>query len=820
MTMKRALMLLGLLAGVCASGFSAASVVRPNLKITSGWATGESGWGAAMNTSLDNIDAASPMSVQAYGATPNDGSDDTTPFLDAIAALPAKSTLFVPAGTWNLSTWTAQTLTKEVRLIGAGPQATIIRVRGSASEGFLKPTKNISVHSLTIDSCGTAFDFSSVATLLDHVTFEDVEITNSKRGIYGSNTTAGAGVLNMRVVRCRIENMTQYGIYMILPMLADAQILDNRVRRVTERGIQFGNNTLAYAADRGRYVIRGNIVDSVTAIYPKSAVGILAYGWRAIIESNQIRDVFKDDSLLSPDLDGTDAEGIYTKCRFTTIAHNVLVDAGQSEGFINVKGMARTEVAVTSPYGYAVLVSDNVLIDTGTTGRKTKGIKVACSEAQITNNYIEGHTDVGIYTDGDNADNFTISGNFLQGIRGAGGIKIFGGGRGIIVRDNIIDSVTTAYNDTLQNAGIWIQKTGGSGVELSGNRIHAIRNMGNTPVGILIKPSGTLKDVRVVNNHIDRATYGIQFSNTAMDSVYVVHNSFRNIATDDIKYSTGATPTNLVENPIAAVVLYEAANDAAIKNGTNAQELRVYGTYTDASNYERLLLQTTSNDARIAHQYAGTGGAGKLIFQTDGSDRWSVGSTGTWLPENHNTYDVGSAGAKVRDVFATGMKVIGRSTSLVPMSVTGLPSTKLPYMAVIGDSATSDTLWLFKPGSVSSTGNRVAHLESRQSVAPTIAAGAALGDGPTVAVTAGGTDAAGMIELTAGTSPATGIAATVTFRSPYFAAPKCVIIGNARTGSAARQAYVSSVTTTTFVVSFDVAPVAATRYDFYYWVIE
>jgi hypothetical protein len=105
-------------------------------------------------------------------------------------------------------------------------------------------------------------------------------------------------------------------------------------------------------------------------------------------------------------------------------------------------------------------------------------------------------------------------------------------------------------------------------------------------------------------------------------------------------------------------------------------------------------------------------------------------------------------------------------------------------------------------------------------VAPTIAAGAALGSAPTVAVTAGGTDAAGMVELTAGTSPTTGVAATITFRSPYFTAPKCVVLSNSRVGSAARQAYVSSSTSTTFVISFDVAPVASTRYDFTYWIIE
>ena len=162
------------------------------------------------------------------------------------------------------------------------------------------------------------------------------------------------------------------------------------------------------------------------------------------------------------------------------------------------------------------------------------------------------------------------------------------------------------------------------------------------------------------------------------------------------------------------------------------------------------------------------------------------------------------------------LELTGATAATTPLLIVGPASATAPYSQ--WRSSAGDTLWSIKPGRTA--GNAVAHLKSGQSVAPTIAAGAALGTAPTVAVRAGGTDAAGMVELTAGTSPTTGVAATVTFRSPYFTAPKCVVLGNARTGSAARQAYVSSTTTTTFVISFDVAPTASTRYDFYYWIVE
>lgn len=53
----------------------------------------------------------------------------------------------------------------------------------------------------------------------------------------------------------------------------------------------------------------------------------------------------------------------------------------------------------------------------------------------------------------------------------------------------------------------------------------------------------------------------------------------------------------------------DTAYTLAQRNGANAQTLRVYGTYTDASNYERLALKTTAgSQVELAAETAGTGG--------------------------------------------------------------------------------------------------------------------------------------------------------------------------------------------------------------------
>lgn len=53
----------------------------------------------------------------------------------------------------------------------------------------------------------------------------------------------------------------------------------------------------------------------------------------------------------------------------------------------------------------------------------------------------------------------------------------------------------------------------------------------------------------------------------------------------------------------------DAANTLAQRNGANAQTLRVYGTFTDATNYERASLSTTAGSGiTLAAETAGTGG--------------------------------------------------------------------------------------------------------------------------------------------------------------------------------------------------------------------
>jgi hypothetical protein len=57
------------------------------------------------------------------------------------------------------------------------------------------------------------------------------------------------------------------------------------------------------------------------------------------------------------------------------------------------------------------------------------------------------------------------------------------------------------------------------------------------------------------------------------------------------------------------------------RNGTNPQESRIYGTYTDTSNYRRLALKMSSAGvAQIVAEGAGTGAVGNMLLLHTGDN--------------------------------------------------------------------------------------------------------------------------------------------------------------------------------------------------------
>jgi hypothetical protein len=107
-----------------------------------------------------------------------------------------------------------------------------------------------------------------------------------------------------------------------------------------------------------------------------------------------------------------------------------------------------------------------------------------------------------------------------------------------------------------------------------------------------------------------------------------------------------------------------AAHTLAMRSGVNAQNFRIYNTFTDASNYERAKIGWSSNLVIFGTEAAGTGslrnivlggtgGAAQVFIRPNtGAGGWGFTAATNFIVENDNTNDIGTPGAlRPRDIY-------------------------------------------------------------------------------------------------------------------------------------------------------------------------
>ena len=124
-----------------------------------------------------------------------------------------------------------------------------------------------------------------------------------------------------------------------------------------------------------------------------------------------------------------------------------------------------------------------------------------------------------------------------------------------------------------------------------------------------------------------------------------------------------------------AVLIPDAANTLALRNGTAAQRFNVYNT-TDGTNSELLASYWAGNTAYILTLGTGIGPArnlaigtagnsATLTFWTSGAERWRVDGSGHFIAVVDNTYDIGASGtSRPRNGYFGGNLVVGGSLGL------------------------------------------------------------------------------------------------------------------------------------------------------------
>jgi len=107
-------------------------------------------------------------------------------------------------------------------------------------------------------------------------------------------------------------------------------------------------------------------------------------------------------------------------------------------------------------------------------------------------------------------------------------------------------------------------------------------------------------------------------------------------------------------------LIRESANVVAQRNGASGQQFNIYRVFNNVSSFERLHLGWDgSNYGIYVDNQAGTVGTAELaiggnpiIFYTNGSNRWSIGTTGHFTPTGSNGgFNIGDSGHRIGQLF-------------------------------------------------------------------------------------------------------------------------------------------------------------------------
>ena len=399
-----------------------------------------------------------------YGAVGDGATNDATALTNAInACLSSGATLFIPKGkTFYLTSWTAITTTAALSNEGEGT----IQYAGSTQVAFLKAPYNLSIRDVTFTGWFRVVenDTGVVTTAVDWMRFSGCRFLD-----------ADAGASNF-AYQLLIQNPCE-----------NVLIQNCEFRSGKYTAFQIGDNVYADQDDWNRIVIRDNVIDGISMDGTTAAVayGMLVYGRDVTIEGNHVTNVDGPTGASSSGSNG--ASGIYTKARYNTIRGNRVTnignavlasDASQING-IHIKGNDRS-VSVTSPQGYDVVCTDNVVLNIGVSNTRGYGIAALHSDVNVSNNIVEEFGTKGII--------------LADAVTGATGSAVISG--------NIVRQASGA-----STTGIDAVNAAASRVVIQGNALKV------PAIGVYVRSvTWSIANVLVQSNNIDSGTIAVALS--------------------------------------------------------------------------------------------------------------------------------------------------------------------------------------------------------------------------------------------------------------------------------------------------------------------
>ena len=318
--------------------------------------------------------------------------------------------------------------------------------------------------------------------------------------------------------------------------------------------------------------------------------------------------------------------------------------------------------------------------------------------------------------------NITVTANtYTLSMTGTGTITLSGTSSGTLVGTGASTVVSKTFTPTAGT--LTLTPTGScttvqlelgsvfSGYTATGGTAVTTTNNISVPSGQVITQVGTISAPSYALGVSNTGWYMPNASTIAFS--YTGFDTFRSDGSGSgaFKLPAGSTFGFSSGNPSTAldtILIRDAANIFAQRNSTNAQTFRLYNTYTDASNYERLSVDwsTTANTATITTQNAGTGtarslqilSAGDVFLQPASGKATYIGANGNltsgvlmdnaanFKPYNNNTVSLGTSSNKFTTGFFSGVVTTNSDASINTVTV-GLGGGAVSTNTAVGSGA-------------------------------------------------------------------------------------------------------------------------------------
>jgi hypothetical protein len=262
--------------------------------------------------------------------------------------------------------------------------------------------------------------------------------------------------------------------------------------------------------------------------------------------------------------------------------------------------------------------------------------------------------------------NLNINGTTRFGV-GGNGANMFAGALGGSQSSPILD-MTQTWNtsgtpsalrlnitDTASAAGSLLLD-----LQVGGASMAKISKAGRATFGpIEIEDSGYISGFSTIAGAMARTMTQRNFLVSTSSQPLIALNSAGSIG-----FSASAANSDVTQN-LDTMFRRDAAGVMAQRNGLIPQALRVYNTFTDASNSERFAIEWLSNVLYLRTQAVGTGGGrdialggNQVFFQTGGANKWQINNTGHFLAAADNVYDIGASAAnRPRNIFVANQVI-------------------------------------------------------------------------------------------------------------------------------------------------------------------